>query len=37
MTCVVVPNRITTLDRPADADLILDSLHDFPYARFGLS
>lgn len=36
MTCVVVPNRITTLDRPADADLVLDSLVEFPYARFGL-
>lgn len=36
MTCVVVPNRITILDRPTDADLILDSLHDFPFARFGL-
>ncbi|MEZ5166294.1 MAG: HAD-IA family hydrolase [Acidimicrobiales bacterium] len=37
LTCVVVPNRITVLDRPADADLTLDSLSDFPYARFGLS
>ncbi|MDW3220147.1 MAG: HAD-IA family hydrolase [Acidimicrobiales bacterium] len=36
MTCVVVPNRITVLDRPRDADLILDSLHEFPYERFGL-
>ncbi len=37
MTCVVVPNRITALDQPADADLILDTLLDFPFARFGLS
>ncbi|GJM38853.1 MAG: hypothetical protein DHS20C19_22200 [Acidimicrobiales bacterium] len=36
MTCVVVPNRITVLDRPHDADVLLDSLHEFPYARFGL-
>lgn len=36
MTCVVVPNRITRTDLPADADLIIDSLADFPYARFGL-
>ncbi|MEM7141555.1 MAG: HAD-IA family hydrolase [Actinomycetota bacterium] len=37
MTCVVVPNRITVLDQPSDADLILESLADFPYARFGLA
>jgi len=37
MTCVVVPNRITAHDLPADADLILDSLTDFPYANFALS
>ena len=36
MTCVVVPNRITVLDKPADADLLLGSLDEFPYARFGL-
>jgi HAD superfamily hydrolase (TIGR01509 family) len=37
MTCVVVPNRITVLDQPADADLLLESLDAFPYARFGLA
>lgn len=37
MTCVVVPNRITTIDRPPDADLILESLSHFPFARFGLA
>lgn len=36
MTCVVVPNRITTLDRPTDADHILESLLEFPYSSFGL-
>lgn len=36
MSCVVVPNRITTIDRPDDADMILESLADFPFARFGL-
>ena len=36
MTCVVVPNRITRLDVAPDADLVLDSLVDFPYGRFGL-
>lgn len=36
MTCLVVPNRITALDPPADADLLLDTLLDFPYDRFGL-
>ena len=36
MTCVVVPNRITALDKPTNADLILDSLTDFPFERFGL-
>ena len=37
MTCVVVPNRITTLDLPTDADVLLESLVDFPYSRFGLA
>lgn len=37
MTCVVVPNRITTLDPPTDADHILETLLDFPYSRFGLA
>lgn len=36
MTCVVVPNRITRHDIPTEADLVLDSLLDFPYADFGL-
>ncbi len=36
MTCVVVPNRITRTDLPVDADLIIDSLVDFPYSRFGM-
>ena len=36
MTCLVVPNRITALDPPPDADLMLDSLLDFPFDRFGL-
>lgn len=36
MTCLVVPNRITVLDPPRDADLVLDSLLDFPFGRFGL-
>jgi HAD superfamily hydrolase (TIGR01509 family) len=37
MTCVVVPNRITRLDVPTDADFVIDSLLDFPYGHFGLS
>lgn len=37
MACVVVPNRITIHDRPADADLVLESLLDFPLADFGLA
>lgn len=36
MTCVVVPNRLTALDPPDDADLVCDSLTAFPFARFGL-
>lgn len=36
MTCVVVPNRITRLDVPTDADWMLDSLLEFPFAHFGL-
>ena len=36
MACIVVPNRITRLDVPTDADLVLDSLADFPFDRFGL-
>lgn len=37
MTCVVVPNRITVHDLPDDADLILDSLTDFPFKDFSLA
>jgi HAD superfamily hydrolase (TIGR01509 family) len=37
MFCVVVPNRITVLDPPDDADLMLGSLVDFPYSRFSLT
>ncbi len=37
MTCVVVPNQITALDRPDEADLVLESLVDFPFDRFGLA
>ena len=37
MTCLVVPNRITVLDPPTDADLLLDTLLDFPFGRFGLA
>ena len=36
MTCVVVPNRITVLDQPTNADLLLGSLDEFPFARFGI-
>lgn len=36
MRCVVVPNRITTHDRPDDADWLLDSLLEFPFTRLGL-
>ncbi|MEZ5246632.1 MAG: HAD-IA family hydrolase [Acidimicrobiales bacterium] len=36
MTCFVVPNRITVLDPPHDADLVLESLLDFPFGRVGL-
>ncbi|MBT5139883.1 MAG: HAD-IA family hydrolase [Acidimicrobiaceae bacterium] len=36
MTCIVVPNRITKLDVHPDADIVLDSLLDFPFRRFGL-
>ncbi len=36
MACVVVPNRITTHDPPTDADWVLESLVEFPFAHFGL-
>lgn len=36
MACVVVPNRITAANQPADADLILAALTEFPLARFGM-
>lgn len=35
MRCVVVPNSITAHDVPDEADLVLDSLTDFPFAHFG--
>ena len=35
MTCIVVPNSITKHDVPSEADIVLDSLLDFPYAEFG--
>lgn len=37
MTCIVVPNAITKHDIPTEADMVLDSLLDFPYADFGLT
>ena len=36
MTVVVIPNRVTRHDIPSEADLVIDSLLDFPYAEFGL-
>ncbi|MEM7325189.1 MAG: HAD-IA family hydrolase [Actinomycetota bacterium] len=36
MTCVAVPNPITRPGDFSDADLVLDSLADLPYQRFGL-
>lgn len=37
MTCIVVPNSITKHDVPSEADMVLASLLDFPYADFGLT
>ena len=37
MRCIVVPNRITRERLPSDADLVLDSLVDFPFERFGMA
>lgn len=37
MQCVVVPNRITREQVPDDADLVVDSLADFPFERFGMT
>ncbi|MEM9520105.1 MAG: HAD-IA family hydrolase [Actinomycetota bacterium] len=36
MPVVVVPNRVTMHDIPPEADLVIDSLRDFPFADFGL-
>ena len=36
MSVIVIPNRITRYDIPREADLVIDSLLDFPYADFGL-
>ena len=36
MPVVVIPNRVTRHDVPTEADLVIDSLLDFPYADFGL-
>ena len=36
MTVVVIPNRVTRHDVPSEADLVLDSLLDFPFVDFGL-
>jgi HAD superfamily hydrolase (TIGR01509 family) len=36
MPVVVIPNRVTRHDIPNEADLVIDSLLDFPYADFGL-
>lgn len=36
MFCVAVPNPITSSSDFSGADLILDSLNDLPFARFGL-
>ena len=35
MPVVVIPNRITRHDIPTEADLVIDSLLDFPFADFG--
>lgn len=36
MPVVVIPNRVTMHDIPTEADLVIDSLLDFPFADFGL-
>lgn len=36
MTCVAVPNPVTVASDFSAADLVLDSLADLPYERFGL-
>ena len=35
MRCVVVPNAITAHDVHLDAEIVLESLVDFPFAHFG--
>jgi len=35
MCCVVVPNAITAHDIHPDAEIVLQSLVDFPFAYFG--
>lgn len=35
MRCVLVPNAITAHDVHPDAEIVLDSLVDFPFAHFG--
>ena len=35
MRCVVVPNAITAHDVHPDAEIVLESLVDFPFAHFG--
>lgn len=37
MACVAVPNPITASSDLSQADLVLDSLADLPYQRFGLA
>ena len=36
MRCVLVPNRITAHDVPDEAEVVIESLVDFPFAHFGL-
>ena len=35
MRCVLVPNAITAHDVHPEAEIVLDSLLDFPFAHFG--
>ncbi|MEO0494769.1 MAG: HAD-IA family hydrolase, partial [Actinomycetota bacterium] len=35
MRCVLVPNAVTVNDIHPDAEIVLESLVDFPFARFG--
>jgi hypothetical protein len=36
MFCVAVPNPITSSSDFSEADLVLETLDDLPFARFGL-